>query len=129
MPIVTIQAVMGIDDEAYDAATVQQLADRLGNCLASEPGTTWIKMTYLDRHQYAENLTTLDETIRPTFVEVLKRSLPDQASLASEAKDIAAAVAEVLFRPRQNVHIVYLPAGAGRVAFGGNLVRDENHET
>ena len=71
---------------------------------------------------YAENETQPDANIQPTFVEVLKRTLPEQEALAREAKQIAAKVAHVLSRPLENVHIVYLPPGEGRVAFGGKLL-------
>lgn len=125
MPIVNIQLVVAEDEERYAPAIVQGLADSLGEVFDADAGTTWIKMMYLDRRDYAENQARIPETVRPTFVEVLRRSLPEEDRRASEAQRIAAAVARVLSRPSENVHVIYLPAGAGRVAFGGNLVREQ----
>jgi len=122
MPIVSVQLVTSPGSPGFDQAVTQTLADRLGYLFQSEPGTTWVKLFELDRTAYAENGESPDGSIQPTFVEVLHRLLPDEAELAEEAKLVSACVAEVLGRPQQNVHVIYLPEGAGRVAFGGTLV-------
>jgi len=122
LPIVTIQIVTSSNDDTYSATDVARLSDSLGSIFNSEPGSTWLKLEYLDRTLYAENETELDSDIQPTFVEVLKRSLPDQDMLTTEAREIAAAVAHTLSRPVENVHIIYLPSGEGRIAFGGKLL-------
>ena len=127
MPIVTIQAVVAESEQKYAADTIQKLADSLGEIFESDPSSTWIKMIYLDRNQYAENDAVIEEAVRPTFVDILKRYLPDHDSLSTEAQRVADAVAQILTRPRENVHIVYLPPGMGRVAFGGNLLREQNN--
>jgi hypothetical protein len=91
-----------------------------------------VKLEYLDCRLYAENdlsaenNVSADAKIQPTFVEVLKRSLPDQQTLAKEAQQIANLVAEVLCRPVENVHALYLPPGEGRIAFGGKLLINSN---
>lgn len=127
MPIVTIECVVNTGEEKYPPEVIRRLADNLGRMLGSNPAGTWVKMRYLDRMQYAENESEVDSAVRPTFVEILKHSLADQNSLAAEAVLIASSVSEVLNRPRENVHIIYMPGGAGRVAFGGNLVRGQGH--
>ncbi len=123
MPIVTIQCITTARDKEYPHATVQTLSDALGELFESESGGTWVKMQYIDRKNYAENDTGMDSGVEPTFVEVLKRSLPAQDALANEAASIAATIGQVLSRRPENVHVVYLPEGSGRVAFGGNLIR------
>lgn len=125
MPIVNVECLIENDTDRYDGDSVQALADALGDLFESEPGTTWVKMFYLSRDDYAENRATLDPEDRPVMVEVLKRSLPDQQALSGEADQIASIVADVLSRPRDNVHVIYLREGAGRVAFGGKLIPKE----
>jgi len=57
-------------------------------------------------------------------VTVLKARLEPAEMLRLEAHALAAAIAAVCGRPKENVHIIYLPAGSGRVAFGGQLLED-----
>jgi phenylpyruvate tautomerase PptA (4-oxalocrotonate tautomerase family) len=122
VPIVTIQIVASNNENTYSAELLAQLADSLGSVFNSNAGGTWLKLENLDRSHYAENEIHPDVNIQATFVEVLKRTLPEQEALAREAKQIAAVVAHFLSRPLENVHIIYLPAGEGRVAFGGKLL-------
>jgi hypothetical protein len=61
--------------------------------------------------------------VHPVFVTVLKSRLPDSDELEQEAARLAAAVARICGRPAENVHILYLPEGSGRVAFGGKIIR------
>ena len=119
MPIVTIQCIVTPADGEFDGRLVQQLADELGDLFESDPGGTWVRLSTLPREQYAENRVKLEPTVRPTFVEVLKRSLPGSEELAAEALQVAETVARVLGRPRENVHVIYAPPAGGRVAFGG----------
>jgi len=127
MPIVTVQCVQEKNTGPYDRKTVQSLSDALGEVFGSNPGTTWVKVQYLERSDYAENGGEFDAEFRPTFIEVLKRTLQDEETLANEAMAIADLVAQILATPTDNVHVVYLPEGAGRVAFGGNLVRKDTN--
>ena len=125
MPIVTIQIVISKSEKTYSSTQVEKLSDDLGVIFNSEPSGTWVKLEYLDRSHYSENEVRPDSSVQPTFVEVLKRSLPNQDALAAEAQLIAAKVAHVLSRPVDNVHVIYLPPSEGRVAFGGNLITKE----
>jgi phenylpyruvate tautomerase PptA (4-oxalocrotonate tautomerase family) len=122
MPIVTIQIVCAERNE-IPKERVQALADALGALFESRDGETWVRMSYLPQAHYAENGTARGPEIQPTFVEVIKGSLPAQEALAAEASRIAEVVAEQLSRPKANTHVLYQPAGIGRIAFGGNLVR------
>lgn len=121
MPIVNVQMV-GAEVERVRSAVVQELADCLGVLFESGPGTTWVRMSYLAREDYAENHAELDPSVQPVFVEVLRRALPPTAELAAEADRVAEAVAAVLERPKENTHVLYLPPGELRMAFGGKLI-------
>lgn len=122
MPIVTIEIVCSDKRDGYSSAQIQELSDQLGEIFNSDPGQTWVKLIYLGLDHYAENKMLVASPHEPTFVEVLKRSLPNQETLAVEAQQISEKVAQVLSRPRENVHVIYLPAGEGRIAFGGKLL-------
>lgn len=122
MPIVTIQLVTA-DVVEVASDEIQALADELGSLFNSDPGETWVRVTYLPHTQYAENHATIGSAVQPTFVEILKGSLPEQDVLAKEAEHITQIVSARLSRPIENTHVLYLPAGIGRIAFGGNLVR------
>ena len=93
----------------------------MGDLFDSEPGGTWIRLRSIDRRGYAENRTLLDESVRPTFVSVLRYELPDAVELRREMAGIAEAVARILDRPRENVHVLYSPRAKGRIGFGGEL--------
>ena len=121
MPIFDIELV---GDDVQSAGTVQKLADDLGELLGSNKAGTWVRLHYLPRIQYAENDTGIDESVRPVFVSVLKARLEDEDRLATEATAIAGKVSELLERPMQNIHVLFQPDAAGRIAFGGVLLRD-----
>ena len=125
MPLVKVELIIRNESEKLEATTVPRLAAALGRCLQSPPGETWLRLYYLSSAQYAENDEALPESVRPTFVEVLKHRTPAPEVLAQEAQQLASTVAEVLERPRENVHIVYAADGVDRVAFGGQLQRSD----
>lgn len=122
MPIVDVELVE--DAGGTPQVDLQLLADALGEVFASQPGGTWVRARTLPRRYYAENGGPLPPEVRPTFVSVLHgRWPPSQEEVAQQARQIAETVAEVLNRPVENVHVLYLPEGAGRIAFGGKLNR------
>jgi phenylpyruvate tautomerase PptA (4-oxalocrotonate tautomerase family) len=123
MPIVTIECVVSADFEHYDSSFTQRLADRLGVIFESEPGTTWVKLKYLTQSNYAENDTSTNGSMEPTFVSILLRSLPSEATLERIAHDVSTEVSSVLARPSTNTHVFFEPEGLGRVAFGGVLLK------
>jgi len=121
MPIVSIQIVGELETSTVEKQQVQNLTNTLGGIFDSAPGTTWVRLSAINQDHYAENDLPDTQLIRPVFVEVLKRTLADSQALADEAQKISAAVAQEFGRPVENVHILYLPAGEGRIAFGGKL--------
>ena len=122
MPIVDVQCLLADGDAPFEHAAVQRLADALGEVFGSDPGGTWVRMRYLAERDYVENNRPIGD-MRPTFVEVLERDAGGEDIRAERATALADAVASVLRRPRPNVHVIFAPAGAGRVAFGGELIR------
>jgi phenylpyruvate tautomerase PptA (4-oxalocrotonate tautomerase family) len=76
----------------------------------------------LSPEDYAENATGQGVPYAPVFVRVLKKSLPQESELATEVEALTRAVAEACGRDPAQVHVIYEPGAAGRVAFGGRLV-------
>ena len=121
MPIVDIEVVTNASETVAGKEQLQSLADELGDLFGSGPGDTWIRLRSIDRRGYAENRTRIDGSVRPTFVTVLRYELPDAVELRREMAGIAEAVARILDRPRENVHVLYSPGAKGRIGFGGKL--------
>ena len=121
MPIVTIQFVGDLPDSGPGAQYIQIIADQLGRIFKSDAGTTWVKVQNIKPGYYAENETAPDTRAQPIFVEILKRTLEEHSLLAEEAQQIARVVAHEFSRPAENIHVLYLPEGDGRIAFGGKL--------
>lgn len=121
MPIVDIEVVTNPSETVAGKEQLQSLADELGDLFGSGQGDTWIRLRSIDRRGYAENSTLVDGSVRPTFVSVLRYELPDAAELRREMAGIAEAVARILDRPRENVHVLYSPGAKGRIGFGGKL--------
>ncbi len=123
VPIIRLKLLIRDNAERIKQETLQALADELGRYFESKPATTWLEVDYLPAEQYAENLCEPAEDVKPTLVYVLRHHLPHEEELVREASELARIVANRLQRPRRNTHIFYEPAGKGRVAFGGTLVR------
>lgn len=120
MPIVDVEIILRPDEELA-SGLAGELADALGTILESRPGGTWVKVRGFSRDRYAENGGAPDGVF-PIVVQILKSRLDAGADLQSEAEQITGAVARICGRPPENVHLIYLPEGSGRVAFGGELV-------
>ena len=118
MPIVDVELV---GETLVTAATTQRLADAVGEALASRPGGTWVRVRMLERGQYAEN-GGMPEGVQPVFVTVLERKRPTGQDLADRVSRVTAAVAGVMGRDPENVHVLFEDDAAGRLAFGGRLV-------
>ena len=124
MPIVDVEIVL-LPEESMRSGLAAEIADRCGEVFGSPPGSTWVKLRPIPCDHYAENGGGPQDGVYPVFVSVLKARLPAPEALRAEVSRLTAAIAEATGRPVENVHIVYLPAGAGRVAFGGELVSAE----
>ena len=122
MPIIDVELVCESEAE-FDAVSSTDLANAIGDALQSPPGRTWLRLRFLGRAGYAENQVSVAEDELPAFVTVLHARPPVEAALASEVSAVTKAVAEVIGRPVERVHVQYAPAAAGRQAFGGQLVQ------
>ena len=122
MPIIDVQFVLP-KSESLPEGLAQTLVDRLGHVLAVKPGSLWLRIQVLPASQYAENESSTPEPDLPVFVTVMHAKSPKGKALESEAIAVAQAVAEAVAKRRTQVHVEYAPSGAGRIAFGGNLVQ------
>lgn len=121
MPILEVEIVTG-HGESLNPGLAQRLADTAGDVFGTPPGRTWVRLRTLSRDQYAENHTAVLIDIQPVFVTVLKSRACGTAELKDEAAKLCEALAQACGRPKENVHILYLPEAAGRMSFGGELV-------
>jgi phenylpyruvate tautomerase PptA (4-oxalocrotonate tautomerase family) len=120
MPILTVEIVAAPSQKISDTLA-SQLAHRAGQIFSSAPGSTWVKLYTIPQAHYAENGQEA-AAVRPIFVSILKANLPDETEMAREVQELTTAVAQLCQHPPENVHIIYLPAASGRVAFGGQIV-------
>ena len=121
MPIVQIE-IVAQPNEPFPTGLAARLADELGALWASPPQGTWVKIALLDARLYAENGGGPLPGIAPVFVTVLKAHLPVQELLRAEVSAVAQIVAACCGRLLEQVHVLVLPPGAGRIAFGGVLM-------
>ena len=122
MPIVDVELVCSSEAE-FRASSAQAVANAVGEVLSCEPGRVWVRLWHLDSQCYAENEVTLSAVELPVFVTVLHAKLPVGQALSTEAALLTRAVAAAVGRSPERVHVQYAPAGAGRQAFGGVLVK------
>ena len=121
MPIVDVEVVRRAEDCALPSAST--LATAVGHALGTPPGCTWVRLRVLDAACYAENEASLSPLELPVFVRVLHAHLPAPSALAAEVQVLTHTVASCFGCLAERVHVQYAPAGAGRQAFGGTLVK------
>ena len=122
MPILTIE-VVGADEGDLLPGLAQALADATGTVMRSPPGQTWVRLRALAAHRYAEHNVPREPALLPVFVAILERSPPTGADLEARMSAVTDLVAKLVGRPAECVHVEYAPSAAGRLAFGGQLVR------
>jgi phenylpyruvate tautomerase PptA (4-oxalocrotonate tautomerase family) len=121
MPILEVEIVLR-PNEFLLSDLAPRLAEAAARVFDSPKGSVWVKLRALQLTEYAENGGTSGD-MHPVFVSVLKSSLPGRAELEEEIARLTQAIAQTCERPAENVHIIYEPPGAQRVAFGGKLVK------
>jgi phenylpyruvate tautomerase PptA (4-oxalocrotonate tautomerase family) len=104
------------------APEAQALADVIGAALGADEGTTWVRVRVLDRADYAESGGPIPDAVRPVFVTIMEHGPRRGQDLERAVSAVTAVVAETTGHPRANVHVVFTPPAAGRVAFGGRIV-------
>ena len=122
MPIVDVEIVTASEAD-MTAVSTPALANALGQVFGSPPGTTWVRVHELPSGAYAENGVTIALSDLPAFATVLHSHPPGGTALAAEATAVTQAIARIIGRSPDCVHVQYAPAGAGRQAFGGTLVQ------
>lgn len=120
MPILHVEVVGPLPDDVA-RGLAPRIAEAAGRALASRPQGTWVKLHFLDEDDYAENGGGPPPGARPVFVTVLQADLPPRSTLAQQALRLTGAVAGACGRPAENVHVIFEPPAAGRIAFGGKL--------
>lgn len=120
MPIVDVEVVA--EELRIPEALASRLAESLAGVFRSPAGRVWVRLSVLPAAHYAEN-GAQGPAAMPVFVRVLHADLPADDVLAAQALAISNAVAACVARPSQWVHVEFAPAGRGRMAFGGQLVR------
>ena len=115
MPIVDVE-IVGQPPEDVRAGLARRLADAIGTALGAPPQSAWVRLSILPEDDYAENGVEPGETPRPVFVRVLRRAIPEGAALREEIASLTKAVAVACDRREKNVHVLYEPPAAGRLA-------------
>ncbi len=121
MPILDVEIVTR-PGEQLPPALAKELADAAGLIFGSEPAGTWVRLQTIPSERYAEGPGDAP-VVFPVFVSVLKSNVPAGEAMQLEVARLSQMVAQLCQRPVQNIHILYLPEGRGRVAFGGTLPR------
>ena len=121
MPVLDVEIVLS-DSERVQPSWAPQLADAAAEIFATAPGRTWVRLRELPEDQYAENGMHQQGAVHPVFVSILKADRPKDKGLQREIRQLTESFAHILARPKENVHLFYLPSGRGRVSFGGTLV-------
>lgn len=116
MPIVEVEVV---GDKKLKDGLAREIADAAGVIFEGQAGGTWVRLRRLPEGQYAENGGGPPEGVWPVFVNVLKGGADGEDERREEAGKLAEAIGALCGRPVDNVHILYLPSGAGRIFFGG----------
>lgn len=119
MPILEVE-IVARPNEQFSPQLASKLANLSGQIFGSPPGNTWVKVQFIAPEHYAENDS--EDEVYPVFVSILKAQWPPEEERKAEVTQLTVAIAQLCNRPSQNVHILYLPPGAGRVAFGGKGV-------
>ncbi len=122
MPILDVLCVGDLPKAVKKTGLAARLADAAARVFETGPQQTWVIFRSVPREAYSENAGGPPKGVQPILVTVLKRAIPKPRRLQREIQALTRAVASVCRRPAENIHLIYEPPGAGRVAFGGNLV-------
>lgn len=123
MPILDIEIVIE-RGRSISGHTAKEVAAAASEILAAEPSSTWVRLRPLSQEHYAEGDGGPPEGVQPIFVTVLEASSPELPVRRDQAEALAEVIGRICERPAANVHVVFEPAGAGRIAFGGKMVEE-----
>jgi phenylpyruvate tautomerase PptA (4-oxalocrotonate tautomerase family) len=119
VPMVEVEL---ISNEEPGPGLADLLADQIGLALQAAEGSTWVRLRVVRRDHYGESGGPLGDSVKPVFVTITSRHQPAREQFAEVVEQITSAVARATGHPRQNVHVIFAPDAAGRVAFGGHVV-------
>ena len=122
MPILDVELVLPAG-QAVPPGLAAAIADATAAVFRTPQGQTWVRLYELSQERYSENGGGPEPVEQPVFVHVLKAAVPHGPELDEEALALATAVARACNRPVENVHVLYEPPAAGRIAFGGKFVK------
>ena len=122
MPILDVEFVLPAG-QAIPPGIAGTIADAAAAVFQTPQGQTWVRFHELSQERYSENGGGPESGEQPVFVHVLKAAVLKGPELEKEALALAAAVARACNRPVENVHVLYEPPAAGRIAFGGRFLR------
>ena len=120
MPIVDACIVTPANEDG-SPGTAKLLANAIADALGVASGEVWVRVNYLPQTLYAENSS--EGAPCPVFLKVLHADVKPIEHVEQEAKALAQVVGACLERSPELVHIEFAPAGRGRIAFGGRLLR------
>ncbi len=124
MPILDVEIVVPTGLR-LDPGLAPNVAEAAGQIFGTPAGETWVKLRILSYQFYAEDGAPPADNEWPVFVTVLKASITEPEALEGEVVHLTTEIARIYRRPRETIHILYLPEGAGRMAFGGRLVTEK----
>jgi len=122
VPILDVELVCE-SEAAFRAVSANAVAEAAARVFASPDGRTWVRLRWLGSECYAENGQLLSVEELPVFVTVQLAYVPGEAAIERQVLELTQAVARAVGRDPNRVHVAYAPAGAGRQAFGGALVK------
>ena len=117
MPIVDVE-IVPLPEESMRLGLAAEIADRCGHVAGSPPGSTWIKLHAIPCIHYADNGGGPPEGVFPSSCRFSRPGCPHRTCCAPKSTAHHSRCRGDR-PPSGDLHIVYLPAGAGRVAFGG----------
>ena len=123
MPILDVEVVVPTGLR-LDPGLTPKIAEAAGQIFGTPAGGTWVKLRTLSYEFYAEGGSPTQDNEWPVFVTVLKAKIPEPAALEREVIHLTTEIARICRRPRESVHILYLPEGVGRMAFGARIVAE-----
>jgi len=121
MPILNVKVIGELPD-SIRKGLARRLADAAAEVLKSGPQQTWVTVQVVRREDYAENADGQAQGTQPVIASLIKRQVPRGRVLGEEVTALTQAIAAACGRSPEHTHIIYEPAGGGRIAFGGDLV-------
>ncbi len=129
MPVLEVELIGEVASETRRGLAAR-IAESVAAVLKAEPQSVWVRLRFTPSTDYAENsvpapgVSVAQDALsaQPIFVKVVQRAWPSKDAMKREARGLAAAIGDACHRQTEDVHIIYEPPGAGRVAFGGSMV-------